>query len=73
MDLGTKALSLSKGARRSRCNRWGTQLCNRLLLPEPTIPSPEKRRRLFFLERLSDAQRSAINTSWPRLGGSAPE
>lgn len=116
MDLGTKALSRPKGARRSRCNRWGTQLCiglpvavgltataaqasathvvrvhnwagyidpgvihdferntginepeqtlsldlnylnrdsNRLLLPEPTIPTPEKRRRPFFLERLS--------------------
>lgn len=46
---------------------------NRQLLPDLVIPSQEERRRLFFLERLSDAQRRAIETAWSRLEAGGKE
>lgn len=46
---------------------------NRQLLPELNIPSPEERRRLFFLERLNDDQRRAINASWSQLDAGGTE
>lgn len=50
-----------------------TQERNRQLLSELTIPSPEERRRLFFLEGLSDDQRRAIEAAWSRLNAGGPE
>ncbi len=42
---------------------------NQRLLPEITLPSQEERRRLFFLERLSDSQKQAVDSAWSHLDG----
>lgn len=43
------------------------------LPPNFTIPSREERRRLFFLEQLSDTQKPATDTAWLRLAMDGPE
>ncbi|MDH4556236.1 extracellular solute-binding protein [Pseudomonas sp. BN417] len=45
---------------------------NRRLLPEITLPSQEEKRRLFFLERLSDSQKRAVDAAWSHLDGRDP-
>ncbi len=42
---------------------------NRRLLPDIALPSQEERRRLFFMERLSDSQKRAVDAAWSQLDG----
>lgn len=71
-------LQPSVAARNARATHFTPSLdltreSNQRLLPELTIPGPEERRRLFFLERLSDDQRHAIDAARSRLEAAGPE